>query len=322
MKILITGSAGFIGFSIAKKILNEKKYHVIGIDNINNYYDPNLKKVRLSILNSFKNYKHYNFNIAKKDKVDQIFKKYKFSIVIHLAAQAGVRYSIDFPEDYINTNLVGFFNIINASKIAKVKKFIYASSSSVYGNQSKFPIKENFDSSKPMSIYAATKKANELMAYSYSSLHGIETIGLRFFTVYGPFGRPDMSLFKFTKSIIENKTIKIFNYGNHFRDFTYIDDVVDAIKLVFEKKSKNKENFKVYNVANGKSINLKLFLNEIEKYFNKKGKIKNLKLQQGDVTKTHANIKDLINDFGYMPKTSYKEGIKKFIDWYIDFYKL
>ena len=231
-KILITGCAGFIGYHLTKRL--SKNFKVVGIDNLNPYYDVRLKKDRLKDLNKERNFKFFKVDIESFNLLKKIFKKNKFNTVIHLAAQAGVRYSLVNPSRYINTNINGFFNVIENCKIFKVKNFLYASTSSVYGNQSKFPIEENFDTSSPIQLYAATKKSNELLAHCYSHLYKIKTIGLRFFTVYGPWGRPDMALFKFTNNILKNKTIEIFNYGTHTRDFTYIDDIIEGVVNVIE----------------------------------------------------------------------------------------
>lgn len=319
MTILITGSVGFIGHALSLKLLKEG-YTIIGVDNENKYYDVNLKKSRLKILKKYKKYFHHKINIHDYSNLFKIFKKYEIKIVINLAAQAGVRHSFKAPKDYVDSNLLGFFNIIDISTKFKIKMFLYASSSSVYGNQNEFPIKENAKINRPLSLYAASKMSNELIAHSYSNIYNLNTIGLRFFTVYGPYGRPDMSLFHFTKSILENKNIELFNYGNHFRDFTYIDDVVRAIKLIIKKKD-NKSNFRVFNVARGKSIPLINFVKEIEKNLNKKALVKNIPLQKGDVKKTHADISKLINFVGYKPQISYQDGVKNFVDWYLDFYE-
>lgn len=318
IKVLITGSAGFIGYSLALKLL-KKKITVIGIDNLNTYYDIRLKKDRLGILKKFNHYTHYKVNIDNIKSLEKIFKKHDFRIVINLAAQAGVRHSLKKPLDYINSNISGFFNIIYLSQKFKINKFIYASSSSVYGNQKNFPIKINSNTIKPLSLYAATKMSNELIAYSFSNMYGIQTIGLRFFTVYGPYGRPDMSLFKFTKNILENKKIELYNNGDHYRDFTFIDDVVDAVALIIKKKKYNNI-FKIYNIANSNSISLITYLSEIEKNLNKKATIKKLSMQKGDVKKTHADISALKKELNFSPKIDYKNGIKKFINWYKRYY--
>jgi UDP-glucuronate 4-epimerase len=318
-KILITGCAGFIGFHLSKKL--SKKFNVVGVDNLNSYYDVKLKKDRLKILKKIKNFKFYKNDISNFNEVKKIFNNNKFDSVINLAAQAGVRYSLENPFSYINTNIIGFFNIIENCKIFNVKRLLYASTSSVYGNQTKFPIKENFDTSSPIQLYAATKKSNELIAHSYSYLYKIKTVGLRFFTVYGPWGRPDMALFKFTKNILENKPIEIFNYGKHTRDFTYIDDIIEGIeKCLLHNKSKI--NFNVLNLGNSKPIKLIEFIKIIEKNLNKESKKKFLSIQKGDVFKTHSSIKKANNEVNFFPKTNHKLGIKKFISWFKTYYKL
>ena len=319
-KILITGCAGFIGFHISKVLLKQNK-KIFGIDNLNNYYDVKLKKERLKILKKNKKFKFYKIDIFNKKIIIENFKKQKYSHIIHLAAQAGVRYSIKFPEQYVRTNLVGFFNILEASKNINVKHLIFSSSSSVYGQSNLFPLKENFNTDQPASFYAATKKSNEVMGYSYSSLHGLPLTVLRLFTVYGPLGRPDMSLFDFVKRIINNKKIYLFNKGNHQRDFTYIDDVVHAIQKIIKKPPREKIPFRILNLASGKPINLIYYLNIIEKNLQLKARKKFLELQKGDVIKTHASLKKIRKLFNYKPKTNLKIGIKKYLDWYTNFIK-
>ena len=296
MKILVTGSAGFIGFHVCKKLI-EKGNNVVGLDNLNHYYDQNLKKARLKILykvakNKKKKFIFFKADISKREKIKKKFSKYKFNKVLHFAAQAGVRYSLKNPAEYIKSNQIGFFNIIDLSKIYKIKHFVYASSSSVYGDNKKLPFSENSNTDKPRQIYAATKKSNELMAYSYSSLYKLKTTGLRFFTVYGPWGRPDMALFKFTKNIIKKKKITIFNKGNHERDFTYIDDVVNLTLLALNNFSKLKGNsppYRILNIGSNSPIKLKKFINIIEKILNIKSKKRMLALQRGDMVKTYSN---------------------------------
>ena len=254
MHILVTGSSGFIGYHLSKLLLNNN-CKVVGLDNHNSYYDIKLKKNRNSLLLKHKNFKFYKVDLQDSKKLETIFKNHKIKCVINLAAQAGVRYSLINPKAYIDSNINGFFNILDLSNKYKVKKFIYASTSSIYGKQNKFPLKENFKTDNPIQLYAATKKSNEVMATAYSNLYKIKTVGLRFFTVYGPWGRPDMALFKFTKNIIEGKKINLFNKGNHIRDFTYIDDIVEAIFKLVIKKNFPKQ--KIYNVGNGKKIPLR-----------------------------------------------------------------
>ena len=320
MKILITGSAGFIGFHLCKKLLN-LKFDVFGIDNLNKYYDINLKKYRIKQLKKKKNFFFHKIDLIDKKKINTIIKNNKIKYIVHLAAQAGVRHSIENPETYFKSNLEGFFNILELSKKNKIKHLLFASTSSVYGNNKKFPLTENAITDRPLSFYAATKKSNEVMAYSYAHIYKLPTTALRFFTVYGPFGRPDMSLFKFTKAIIENKKIQLFNSGDHIRDFTYIDDIVNGIFSIIKKPSKNNIPYNCFNIGRGKSKKLKYFLNLVEINLGKKGKIKKLPLQLGDVKKTHSSIKLLKKYASYKPKTDIKKGIKKFIDWYKEYYK-
>ena len=321
MQILITGSAGFIGFHLAKKIL-DSNLKVIGIDNLNPYYDVNLKKNRIKILKKNKDFKFYKLDLNQKQKISNIIKKYKIKYIVHLAAQAGVRYSITNPEAYFKSNLEGFFNILQLSKENKIKHLIFASTSSVYGNNKKFPLKENMRTDNPLSFYAATKKSNEVMAYSYANIFKIPSTALRFFTVYGPFGRPDMALFKFAKNIIMNKKIPLFNSGNHTRDFTYIADIVEGIFLLIKKPPKSKIPYRCFNIGNGKPEKLKKFLNLIENNLNIKSKIYNMPLQTGDVKKTHSDISFLKKITNYKPKTRIDDGIKEFIKWYKEYFRI
>ena len=321
MKILITGAAGFIGYHLTLKFLNNK-FNVVGIDNINNYYDIDLKKNRIKELNKNKNFKFYKLDINNFKKSDEIIKKYKIKYIVHLAAQAGVRYSIKNPKTYFKSNLEGFFNILELSKINKVKHLIFASTSSVYGNNNNFPLNENEKTDTPLSFYAATKKANEIMAHSYSYIHKIPCTGVRFFTVYGPYGRPDMALFKFTKNIIENRTIELYNNGNHLRDFTYIDDIVDGIFSLTLKSPKKKIPYDIFNIGNGNSNKLLSYLKQIENILQKKARTKKLPLQIGDIIKTHSSIKKIKQKTNYKPKTDINSGIKNFIEWYLDYYKV
>tara|TARA_B100000795_G_scaffold270028_1_gene262008 strand:- start:4932 stop:5930 length:999 start_codon:yes stop_codon:yes gene_type:complete len=326
MSILITGAAGFIGFHLSE-IFMKKNFKVIGIDNLNSYYDVNLKKNRLKILKKNKNFKFYQLDISNEKKIDDLFKKHKFKYVINLAAQAGVRYSLINPQSYLKSNLIGFFNLINAAKNNNVKHFLYASTSSVYGLSDKKSFKEKDIADHPIQFYAATKRANEIIAHSYSHLYNLPTTGLRFFTVYGPWGRPDMALFKFTKNILEKKKIDVYNYGNHKRDFTYIDDIVNAIYLSaskLPKKSKAKNDpsvsttapYQILNIGGGKKVSLMRFIKEIEKNLNMKSKINFLPLQKGDVKETMCNTNKLKKYINFSSKTNYKTGIKNFISWY------
>ena len=335
MKILITGSAGFIGFHLSKRLL-EKKHQVYGLDNINNYYDTSLKKKRISLLKklSTKKFKFIKLDLQNKNKLNELFVKYKFDIVINLAAQAGVRYSIENPKIYLQNNIDTFLNLLECCRKQSIKHLIYASTSSVYGLDSLMPFKEDKGSNHPTHIYAATKKCNELMAHSYSHLFNLPTTGLRFFTVYGPWGRPDMALFKFTKNIINKKNIEVYNYGKHARDFTYIDDIIQGIVSIltkipkknsrFENKkldiSKSIAPYRILNIGRGKKIKLMTYIKLLEKELNTKAKIKFLPKQKGDVQETFSNIQK-IRMLGYNPKTNVKEGIKKFVKWYKEYYK-
>ncbi len=334
MEILITGSAGFIGFSLAKKLL-EKGLKIIGIDNLNDYYDPLLKEARKSILEEFPNYKHFTIDIAKSNIVSEVFISEKPKYVVNLAAQAGVRYSIENPLAYIDSNIKGFVNILEGCRHNEVEHLIYASSSSVYGSNTNLPfsVKQNVD--HPLSLYAASKRSNELMAHTYSHLYKLPTTGLRFFTVYGPWGRPDMALFKFTRNIINERSIQVFNNGKHKRDFTFIDDITEALSRIINKPAEPNSRWqssrpdpstsncpwKIYNIGNSNPVNLMDYINAIEKNLNKKAIIDYLPLQPGDVPSTHADVSNLVNDFNYHPKTNIEDGIKKFVNWYKDFYK-
>ena len=324
-KILITGCAGFIGFHLVKHFLKKKNLKVIGVDNVNNYYDIKLKKERLKIL--FKNNENKNFifkkiSLENKKELKKIIKNYKINIIINLAAQAGVRYSITNPNAYFNSNVLGFYNILDLSRKFNIKHLIFASSSSVYGNSNKLPLKED-QKNTPIQFYAATKICNETMASTYSNIYNIRITGLRFFTVYGPWGRPDMALYLFVKKILQNKPIEIFNFGNHYRDFTFIDDIINGItKVIFEKNVlRQKNKFHIFNLGSGRKTKLSLFIKCIESLLNKKAIIKKKILQQGDVKKTHANINLAKKIFGYQPKTKLRDGILKYIKWYKYFYE-
>ena len=333
MSILITGSAGFIGSELAYKLL-KTRLKIIGVDNHNNYYDSRLKNKRVSRLKKFKNYKHYKFDILNQNKLLNICKKHKVRKVIHLAGQAGVRYSLVDPSSYLDSNIVGFFNVLNVCKILKMDKLLYASTSSVYGLNKKLPFSENDNTDHPISFYSATKKCNEIMAHSYSYLYNIKTIGLRFFTVYGPWGRPDMALFKFVDDILKNKKIKVYNKGDHIRDFTYIDDITDGIIKLLKLDLKKDLNFnlkkpspsssicpwRIYNIGSNKKIKLMEFIHVIEKILNKKAKIQYLPLQKGDVKTTYANISKIKSDAKYKPSTDLYKGVSKFINWYLNYY--
>mgnify|MGYP001262823643 CR=1 FL=1 len=322
MRILITGCAGFIGYHLSSKILKESNHVLHGIDNLNNYYDLDLKKKRIKLLKNLK--KKFIFSkidIYNESKIDNLFKLKKFDCVINLAAQAGVRYSINNPKEYFNSNIKGFFNIIYSSQKYKIKHLIFASTSSVYGNQKKFPINEDANTNNPLSFYAASKKSNEVMAYSFSNIYNLPTTCLRFFTVYGPWGRPDMALYKFVDKAYKNQQIELFNNGNHIRDFTYIDDVTNYIFNLINKSPKNKIPYQTFNIGSNNPKSLKFFLSIIEKNINKKIKVNKKNMQIGDVYKTHADNTKLISLLNKKFYTSIDIGIKRFIDWYLNHYK-
>ena len=332
MKILVTGSAGFIGSSLTLKLL-ERGDDVVGVDNHNDYYDPGLKELRLSRHIDHKQYSHFRLNIQDRNKIEKIFEDNKFDVVINLAAQAGVRYSLESPRSYIDSNLVGFANILECCRHNKIKHLVYASSSSVYGSNTKQPFSTKDSVSHPVSLYAATKRANELMAHSYSSLFNLPTTGLRFFTVYGPYDRPDMALQKFAKSILKKEKIQIFNHGKHKRDFTFIDDVIEGILRVIDKPAKPDPNwngdepdnsssrapYKIYNIGNNEPEDLATYIETLELHMGMKAKKEFLPLQPGDVPETYADIDDLQNELNYKPKTTIHEGVKKFVDWYLEY---
>jgi len=335
MKIMVTGVAGFIGSTLSKKLL-ENNYKVTGIDNLNEYYDVNLKKARLTILEKSENFNFKLLDISNRNDMAKLFKDEKFDYVINLAAQAGVRYSIEHPETYVDTNLVGFANILEGCRHSGVKHLVYASSSSVYGLNENMPFSVHDNVDHPISLYAASKKANELMAHTYSYLYDLPTTGLRFFTVYGPWGRPDMALFLFTKGILEGTPIKIFNNGEMKRDFTYIDDIVEGVFRIMKNVPKPNKNwsgkapdpasgkapYKIYNIGNNNTVQLMDFVEAIEDELGIKAKKEFLPLQPGDVPATWADVDDLIKDTDFTPKTPVKEGIKNFINWYKDYYKI
>lgn len=318
---LVTGSAGFIGFHLSRRLL-ELGFCVVGYDNMNDYYDVQLKESRLEILKGYKEYIFYREDIQDKEMLQKIFSKHKPNIVINLAAQAGVRYSIQNPDTYIQSNIVGFANILECCKEHKVEHLLYASSSSVYGKNKKTPFSTEDQVDHPISLYAATKKSNELMAYTYSHLFNIPTTGLRFFTVYGEYGRPDMAYFGFSDKIMKDKPIQIFNYGDMKRDFTYIDDIVDGIiKLIKGSKALEIEPpYKIYNIGNNAPEQLIHFIEVLEKNLGKVAEKEYLPMQDGDVPITYADIDELVNDVGFKPKTSIEEGLKRFVSWYKEYY--
>ena len=315
MNTLVTGCAGFIGFHVVLKLI-EENVNLVGIDSLNSYYDIKLKKNRLNYLKKKnKNFKFYKINLCNLNDVKKIFKKYKFDLVIHLAAQAGVRYSLNDPWSYVDNNITSYLNLLESCKNNKKIKIIFASSSSVYGDNNKFPLKESSSTDRPLQTYAVTKKTLELLSSAYNNLYKINIIGLRFFTVYGPWGRPDMALYIFVDKIINNKTINIFNKGNHYRDFTYIDDLVECIFRIYKSKS-SKKDFKIFNIGSNNPVKLSKFISIIEKELNLKAKKKYLPIQKGDIPKTHSDNSKFYKIYKYKPNTSYEIGIKKFINWY------
>jgi UDP-glucuronate 4-epimerase len=333
MKVLVTGSAGFIGSALSIRLL-DRGDEVTGIDNHNDYYDPALKEARLARHVDHPGYTHIRISLEDREGIANLFKEHKPQRVVNLAAQAGVRYSLENPLAYIDTNLLGFGNILEGCRHNEVEHLVYASSSSVYGSNTKMPFSVHDNVNHPVSIYAATKKANELMAHTYSHLYNIPTTGLRFFTVYGPWDRPDMALQKFAKSIEANKPIQLFNYGNHRRDFTYIDDIVEGVMRVLDKPAQPNPDWsgdnpdsatssapwRVYNIGNNNPVELKTYISELEKALGKKAEKELLPLQPGDVPDTFADVTDLVNDFGYKPQTSVQQGMNKFVEWFKYYY--
>ena len=332
--IIVTGSAGFIGYFVCIKLL-ERGESIIGIDNHNDYYDRNIKEERLKKLEKFQNYKHFRVDISDQKKLEEIFKSYKVQDVVNLAAQAGVRYSIENPSAYIKSNIVGFANILENCRQYKIEHLVYASTSSVYGANTKMPFSEHDSTNHPLSVYAASKKSNELMAHTYSYLFKLPTTGLRFFTVYGPWGRPDMALFKFTKLILNEKPIDVFNYGKHTRDFTYIDDIVEGVIKVLENPAEVDKTWNsskpdpsnslapwcIYNIGNNQPVQLMDYIYALEKALGKKAKINFLPLQPGDVLDTYASVENLKERFKYKPSTSVADGVSNFVKWYKDYYQ-
>ena len=334
MKIHVTGSAGFIGSALCLRLL-QLDNEVIGIDNHNDYYDPKIKEARLQRLIKHANYQHYRIDLSDRKSLDKVFKDHKVEKVVNLAAQAGVRYSMENPLAYINTNIVGFAHILESCRYYNVENLVYASSSSVYGANTKMPFSENDSVNHPLSVYAASKKSNELMAHTYSHLYKLPTTGLRFFTVYGPWGRPDMALFKFTKAILDEKPIDVFNHGKHTRDFTYIDDIVEGIIKTLDNPSTANVNWNsnqpdpasskapwcIYNIGNNKPVQLMDYIKALEENLGKKAIVNFLPLQPGDVPDTYASTNNLKDKFNYKPSTSVFEGVSHFVKWYKDYYK-
>ncbi len=334
-KVLVTGAAGFIGFHLSKRLL-EDGYEVVGLDIINDYYDPAIKEARLKLLKPYERFKFVKIDLADKKSMAELFRSEGFDVVVNLAAQAGVRYSLVNPQSYVDSNLVGFVNILEGCRHNNVKHLVFASSSSVYGSNTKMPFSVHDNVDHPVSLYAASKKSNELMAHAYAHLFNIPCTGLRFFTVYGPWGRPDMALFLFTKAILEDKPIDVFNYGKMQRDFTYIDDIIEGVVRVMKRPASpnpswNGDNpdpgtsyapYRIYNIGNNQPVELMHFIEVIEDTLGKKAKKNLLPLQPGDVPATYANIDDLIRDTGFKPSTPLDVGIPKFIEWYREYFKV
>ncbi len=334
-KVLVTGSAGFIGFYLAKKLL-EDNFEVVGLDNLSPYYDPGLKKARLSQLTPHPLYSHVHLNLDDRDGMAEFFSNHSFDVVVNLAAQAGVRYSLKNPHSYVDTNIVGFVNLLEGCRHSGVKHFVFASSSSVYGANTKIPFSVHHNVDHPVSLYAASKKSNELMAHSYAHLYDLAVTGLRFFTVYGPWGRPDMAYFLFTKAILENRPIDVFNHGRMARDFTYIDDIIEGVyRVIHHRPEPNKAwdgndpdpatsycKYKIYNIGNNQKVDLLRFIEVLEKCLGKEAKKNFLPMQPGDVPLTFADVDDLIRDVGFRPTTPIEEGLKRFVAWYREYYKI
>ncbi|HUD97007.1 MAG TPA: NAD-dependent epimerase [Woeseiaceae bacterium] len=333
MKILVTGAAGFIGAFTAKQ-LAERGDEVVGLDNFNDYYDVRLKEARAGFLATYDNFRMERLDLANRDGMEQLFSREKFDKVVHLAAQAGVRHSLENPHSYIDSNIVGTLHILEGCRHHDVEHLVYASSSSVYGANSTMPFSIHHNVDHPLALYGVTKKANELMAHSYSNLYGLPTTGLRFFTVYGPYGRPDMALFMFTRNIIEGKPIDVFNYGNHKRDFTYVDDIVEGVIRTMDHTAKpnpewdaahpdpgtSRAPYRLYNLGNQKPVALMRYIEVIEECVGKKAEKNLLPMQPGDVPDTWADTEDLSKDVGYAPSTPIEVGVKNFVDWYVDYY--
>lgn len=334
MKVLVTGTAGFIGNKLAQKLL-ARGDEVVGIDNLNDYYDVSLKQARLNLIKDHTGFTDVRINIEDRAAMEQTFQQHKPQRVVNLAAQAGVRYSLENPHSYIESNIVGFTNILEGCRHNGIEHLVYASSSSVYGANTNMPFSVHHNVDHPLSLYAASKKANELMAHTYSHLYNIPTTGLRFFTVYGPWGRPDMALFLFTKNILAGKPIDVFNYGKHRRDFTYIDDIVEGVIRVLDNVATpndlwsgdspdpctSKAPYRLYNIGNNAPVELMHYIKVLEDCLGKKAELNLLPLQPGDVPDTYANVEDLVRDVGYKPDTSVEDGIANFVRWYRDFYK-
>ena len=335
MKVLVTGAAGFIGFFVAKRLL-ERGDEVVGLDNLNDYYDVRLKYARLALIESDPLFKFFKLDLEDNDGIAGLFEQEGFDRVVHVAAQAGVRYSLENPRAYIDSNIVGTLNVLEGCRHHGIEHLVYASSSSVYGANTDMPFSIHQNVDHPLSLYAASKKSNELMAHTYSSLYGIPTTGLRFFTVYGPYGRPDMALFIFTKSIIEGKPIDVFNYGHHRRDFTYIDDIAEGVVRILDRVAEPDPDwdsnapdpgtsmapYRIYNIGNSQPVELMRYIEVLEKCLGRKAERRLLPMQPGDVPDTYADVTDLMDVIGYRPSTSVEEGVARFVEWYREFYAI
>ena len=334
-KVMVTGSAGFIGFHLCRKLL-DNNIAVVGLDNLNPYYDPKLKKARLDQLTPHQAYSHINLDLSDRQGMAELFSGHSFDAVVNLAAQAGVRYSLINPHSYVDTNIVGFVNLLEGCRHSGVNHFIFASSSSVYGANTRMPFSVHHNVDHPVSLYAASKKSNELMAHTYAHLFGLAVTGLRFFTVYGPWGRPDMALFLFTKAILEDRPIDVFNHGKMVRDFTYIDDIVEGVYRVMHHMPESntawnsndpdpatsKSPYRIYNIGNNRKVDLMRYIEVLEECLGRKAQKNFLPMQPGDVPATYANVDDLVRDVGFKPDTPIEEGIKRFVAWYKDYYEI
>ncbi len=335
MKILVTGAAGFIGMHVSQ-ILLERGDEVVGLDNLNEYYDVNLKKSRLARLQQRPGFRFVRLDLADREGMERLFREHQFQRVVHLAAQAGVRYSLVNPHAYIDSNLVGTFHLLEGCRANSVEHVVYASTSSVYGANTKMPFSTHQPADHPISLYAATKKANEMMAHSYSMLHGLPTTGLRFFTVYGPFGRPDMALFQFTQNILDGRPIDVFNFGRHRRDFTYVDDIAEGVVRALDHvaapdpgwsstepdPSSSSAPFRLYNIGNSRPVELMRYIEVLEQYLGRKAEKNFLPMQPGDVPATFADVDDLVAAVGYRPNTPVEVGVPRFVEWYLEYYKV
>jgi len=333
MRVLVTGAAGFIGFHTARRLL-DRGDEVVGLDNLNDYYDPTLKEARLKILRDYDNFTFSRLDLADRPGMDALFAKAGFQRVVHLAAQAGVRYSIENPHAYADSNLIGTLHVLEGCRHNKVEHLVFASTSSVYGANTKMPFSVHQHAEHPLSFYAATKKANEMMAHTYAYLYRLPVTGLRFFTVYGPWGRPDMALFLFTRNILAGKPIDVFNYGNHKRDFTYVDDIVGGVVASLDHVAQPNEQwdsnapdpatsvapYRLYNIGNNRAVELRRYIELLEECLGRKADMNLLPLQVGDVPDTWADAEDLVRDVGYRPDTPVEVGVKRFVEWYLDYY--